>query len=134
MSEPEADAAPTMAEINERLALDDHTGALEMARERLAVDPADQAAAKCVARCERVLTQMYLGRIGSLSQRVRVTMSSEKLQWLSIDHRAGFMVSRVEGATSVEELLEICGMPRLDALRMLHDLLQQKVVTLVDGS
>ncbi len=32
-------------------------------------------------------------------------------------HRAGFLLSRVDGFTSLEELLDLSGMPRLEALK-----------------
>ena len=121
---------PSLKEIEERLALDDHTAALEMARARLRARPSDEKAAGYAERCEQTLTEMFLSRIGDLSQRVHVAMSETELHWLNLDHRAGFMLSRVDGPITVDELLEICGMPRLDALRTLHDLVQQKVVTL----
>jgi hypothetical protein len=124
---------PSIEEIEARLALDDHTGALELARTRLRADPADAKAARVARRCEETLTEMYEGRIGDFSQRVRVAMAQPELQWLSIDHRAGFMLSRVDGMLTVEELVEISGMPKLDALRTLHDLLTQKVVELDRG-
>ncbi len=123
---------PTVDQIESRLALDDHSGALQLAEQRLQFDPDDSVAQDYVQRCEQVLTQMYLGRLGDLGQQVVVSMGGEKLQWLSIDHRAGFMVSRIQGPTTVEELLDICGMRRLDALRTLHELLQQKVISLED--
>jgi hypothetical protein len=115
------------------MALDDLTGALELGRLRLARLPGDRRTAGIVRRCEETLTEMYSSRIGDFKQQVHVKMSGRELQWLSIDHRAGFMLSRLDGPITVEELLEICGMPRLDALRMLHDLLQQKVITLESG-
>ena len=126
----EPPGTPSLEDIEGRLALDDLSGALELARARLAAVPNDRRSAGIVRRCEETLTEMYLSRIGDLKQWVHVKMSGRELRWLSIDHRAGFMLSRVDGPITVEELLEICGMPRLDALRILHDLLQQKVITL----
>ncbi len=37
----------------------------------------------------------------------------------SLDHRTGFLLSCVDGHTDIATLLEICGMPRLEALRVL---------------
>jgi hypothetical protein len=121
---------PSLDEIEARLALDDLSGALELARVRLAVLPHERRTANTVKRCEETLTEMYSSRIGDFGQRVHVKMSGRELQWLSMDHRAGFLLSRVDGPITVEELLEVSGMSRLDALRILHDLLQQKVIRL----
>lgn len=124
---------PTVDEIEARLALEDYTAALELARARQAALPDDAKAPQYIRRCEETLTEMCLSRIGDVRQKVRLSMSGSELQWLSIDHRAGFMVSRVDGPITVEELLDVCGMPRVDGLRTLYDLLQQKVITLEDG-
>ncbi len=60
-------------------------------------------------------------------------MSPDKLQWLSIDHRAGFLLSRIVEPTTVSDVLEISSMSRLDTLRTLYDLLQQKVIASDDS-
>jgi len=124
---------PSLDEIEARLSLDDHSGALELSRKRLAALPSDRKTAGYLRRCEDTLMEMYSSRIGDFSQRVKLSMTGSELQWLSIDHRAGFLVAQVDGAITVEELLEICGMPKLDALRILQELLQQKVITLESG-
>ncbi len=123
---------PSREEIEARVALDDHTGACELARARLEAYPDEVETQQTVERGEATLMQMYMARLGDCSRQVRVLMSGERLQWLSIDHRAGFMVSRIVGSTTVEELLELSPMRRLDALRILYDLVQQKVIELVD--
>jgi hypothetical protein len=80
--------------------------------------------------CRDVLTQMYTSRLGALSQRVRVAVPGDQIRWLSLDHRAGFMLSLVDGSCTVEELLDISGMNRLDALRILFTLYDQRVIAL----
>ena len=40
----------------------------------------------------------------------------------SVDHRTGFLLSCVDGFTDIGTLLDICGMPRLEALRVLAGL------------
>ena len=42
----------------------------------------------------------------------------------------GFILSLIDGSSSVEMILDVCGMPKLDALRILHELVQQKIVAL----
>jgi hypothetical protein len=80
-----------------------------------------------------VLAQMYLARLGSLAQVVRVALSGDQIRWLSLDHRAGFLLSLVDGQSSIETLLDISGMARLEALRILFGLLDQRVIVLAEG-
>jgi hypothetical protein len=45
-----------------------------------------------------------------------------------MDHHAGFLLSMVDGRFTVEELVDASGMPPLDALRILVELLQHSVI------
>jgi DNA-binding IclR family transcriptional regulator len=47
---------------------------------------------------------------------------------MDMDHRAGFLFSRVDGVMDVEQLQEVSGMPRFDALRILSLLLREGIV------
>ncbi len=59
-----------------------------------------------------------------------VMVATEQLRWLSIDHRAGFLLSHIDGVSSLEMILDVSGMPLLDALKILCELVQQRVITL----
>jgi hypothetical protein len=73
---------------------------------------------------------MFAARLGPLDQVITVVVRPEEVQWLSLDHRAGFLLSLVDGQSTVDEILDISGMTRLDALKILHDLAEQQVVKL----
>jgi hypothetical protein len=119
-----------IAEMRERFSLGDYTGALEIAELMLAEDPSDEAAAECAESCRRVLEGMYAARLGSLDRVPSVLVQRAQLRWLSIDHRAGFVLSLIDGSSTLEMILDVCGMPRLDAIRILHELVAQKIVAL----
>ena len=128
----QATGVPSMAEIEARADLDDHTGVVALSQARLAALPDDVRTQQLLQQSEAVLEHMYLAKIGGTKTQLRVLMSPDKLQWLSIDHRAGFLLSRIDGPTSVSDVLEISSMSRLDTLRRLHELLQQKVIGSAD--
>jgi hypothetical protein len=119
-----------VAEMRDRFSLGDYTGALEMAELLLAEDPENLEAAECRESCRTVLEGMYAARLGPLDRVPMVLVPRTQMRWLSMDHRAGFILSLVDGSSSVELLLDLCGMPRLDALRILHELVQQKILAL----
>lgn len=131
---PPVTKAPSLQAIEERVALDDHSGAVLLARERLSSYPADEQAAHHLERGKGVLVEMLEAQLGGPRQRLRVVMSSHRMQWLSIDHRAGFLVSRIVGDTTVEDVLQVSGMDALDTLRILVALQLQGVIELVDGA
>jgi hypothetical protein len=116
-------------EMNDRVALGDYSGALKMAEELLAKDVTDAVATACAERCKFVLRQMYTARIGPLDRIPMVMVARDQLRWLSIDHRAGFILSLVDGCSTLEMILDVSAMPSLDALRILADLAQQRIIS-----
>jgi len=116
------------AEMRERFSLGDYTGALEMAELLLAEEPGNLEAAECGENCRSVLEGMYAARIGPLNRVPMVVVPRTQMRWLSMDHRAGFILSLIDGSSSVDMILDVCGMPKLDALRILQELVQQKIV------
>jgi hypothetical protein len=116
------------AEMRERFSLGDYTGALEMAELILAEEPGNLEAAECGENCRTVLENMFSARLGPLERVPMVVVPRTQMRWLSMDHRAGFVLSLIDGSSSVDMILDLCGMPKLDALRILHELVQQKIV------
>jgi hypothetical protein len=124
---------PQVVAMKDRYATGDFSGALIVAEGILEAEPRHEEARRCRERCTDVLSQMYLARLGSLAQIVRVALSGDEIRWLSLDHRAGFLLSLIDGESSIETLLDISGMPRLEALRILYGLLDQRVIALSEG-
>jgi hypothetical protein len=47
-----------------------------------------------------------------------------------LDHREGFMLSLIDGESTVEDLLDVCAMPADEALRVLLSLVDRSIVAL----
>jgi hypothetical protein len=119
-----------LQDMQDRYAVGDFTGALVVAESLLDADPDNEDAKRYAQSCREVLTQMYAARIGPMGQVATVAVPPEQIIWLSLDHRAGFLLSLVDGVSSIEEILDISGMNRLDALRIMYTLVQQNVIAL----
>jgi hypothetical protein len=119
--------------MEERLSLDDLSGALELAELLLEGDREHATASRVRATCVERLSQMHIGRLGSLGAVPELCLHAEGIRWLSLDHRAGFVLSLIDGSSAVEELLDVSGMPRLETLRILVALLSQGVVRMRPG-
>ena len=132
-SAPSSGRGAEITEMKDRYAMGDFTGALVVAEGMLEVNPDDIDAQRYAQSCRDVLTQMYAARLGALTQRVSVAVPSDQIRWLSLDHRAGFVLSLIDGSSTVEELLDISGMNRLDALRILFTLFDQRVIALSEA-
>lgn len=126
---PPSQGPPTEQEMNDRVSLGDYSGALDIAERLLVIDPNNQAANNCADISRTVLKQMYTARVGPLDRVPTVAVARDQLRWLSIDHRAGFVLSLIDGVSSIEMILDVSGMPELDALRILSELVQQRIIT-----
>jgi len=122
-------ASPKRADMKERFALGDFTGALEIAEALLAEAPDDAEVRACAEESREVLIQMYTAKLGSLDRVPLVMVPREQLRWLSIDHRAGFVLSHIDGMSNLEMILDVSGMPPLDAMRILCELHQQRIIS-----
>ena len=112
------------AEMHERMALDDFTGALRAAELILGHVPEDPEATATVAECRNQLEALYVARLGGLYGFPRVIVKRSNIPWLGLDHRGGFLLSRIDGRHPVDELVDVSGMPRLETLKTLVDLLE----------
>jgi hypothetical protein len=118
-----------LREMHDRVSLGDYSGALEIAESILQIDPVNADAIECAEECRSTLQQMYTARIGPMDRVPVVMVPREQLRWLSIDHRAGFLLSHIDGVSSLEMILDVSGMPTLDALKILCELAQQRVIS-----
>jgi hypothetical protein len=125
---------PTVTDLRDRYAAGDFTGALTLAEAVLEQDPDHTDAKRYAQSCRDVLIQMYSARLGPLDQVAAVAIPADQVRWLSLDHRSGFLLSLVDGTSTVEEILDISGMVRLDALRIMYTLLEQQIISLSGGS
>jgi hypothetical protein len=128
---PDDDLERQLVNMRDRFSLGDYTGALAIAEAILGPGPTatNAEAERCAEECRAKLIQMYTARVGPLDRVPVVTVAREQLRWLSIDHRAGFLLSHIDGVSSLEMILDVSGMPLLDALKILAELSQQRVIS-----
>jgi HD-GYP domain-containing protein (c-di-GMP phosphodiesterase class II) len=67
-----------------------------------------------------------LARIGSLARvPTRTGMTPPGL-----DHRGGFILTFIDGMSSLEDIIDACGLPSGDVLRIVHDLMTSSTIVL----
>lgn len=120
----------TLTEMRDRHAVGDFSGSLGAAENVLAAVPGHGEARRYAESCRATLIGMLTARIGRLDRCPIVAVPQDQIRWLSLDHRAGFLLSLIDGTSTVDEVLDMSGMPRLDALRLVCDLLEQRVLSL----
>lgn len=130
---PSAPGLDLASEMADRYALGDYTGALRVAELLLGRDPDDLRAKRCAESSRERLLSLYTARLGSVSgasatdvgARVPVVVVPEhEIRWLGLDHRQGFVLSRLDGRATVDELVDVSGMSRLELLRTLVELVE----------
>jgi hypothetical protein len=105
----------------ERLAASDYEGALLVAQSILAKAPGDQDALESAEIAASELWKLHVKRLGALDRIPNVALSADHLPPM-LNARAAFMLARVDGKATIEELVARAGLPRIDALRALAEL------------
>lgn len=118
------------ARMKECFAGGEYLDCLQTARRILTESPDDGSALSYVRSCECLLERRYVERIGDLTAVPCVAVTAEQLRFLALDHREGFLLSRVDGRTTVDELCDIAGMDRLETLKTLAGLIESEVLRL----
>lgn len=82
----------------------------------------------------------FLGALGVAERllghrRVPVVIAlRSQLQEYRLDHREGFLLSLIDGSSPIEQLFDLAGIPMLEVLRLLCQLVEKRVVALVDAA
>jgi CRP-like cAMP-binding protein len=117
-----------MGQARRKQSLGDFTGSLQLVEQVLSANPDHVEARRYLTENTSRLLEMYRSRIGKLSSRPRLKLRPQEIIWQSLDHRAGFLVSQVDGQTTYEEIIEISGLSELEATRILARLVDQGVI------
>ncbi|HEY8209443.1 MAG TPA: hypothetical protein VIG99_18270 [Myxococcaceae bacterium] len=110
------------------LELDDHSGAMDLIEKAAELAPDNPLVQRLKENSEVVLQSMFESKLGRLDQRPRLLLRPDEIIWLNLDHRAGFVLAQIDGGVTYEDLFAICGMSRLDTLRILSQLVGAGVI------
>jgi hypothetical protein len=117
--------------IEALLERNDCGGALLLAEEILAEHPDDTTAGHYVDMCRDLLCHTYLAHLAGGAGIVGLCVTAGELRALRLDRWSAYLVSCIDGTASVDDLVDLSAMPRLDALRVLYEL-TQRGITRVD--
>ena len=108
----------------------DYERALMLGERYLKHDDADTLARLYVEECRLMLEVQLVELLQPLDRIVKVRLRIDDPSKARIDPRGAFLLSRIDGASTVDDLLDIAGMPRVDALRYLVEWVQQGHIAL----
>ncbi len=112
--------------------LHDFAGVLELLEGLPLERPDLESARSLIAHARRGLLKMCESKIGDFERVPYQKMSDQQIIWLNLNHRAGFILSQIDGSVSYEDLVALSGMPRLDTVRILAELITQGVIATRD--
>jgi hypothetical protein len=75
------------------------------------------------------LEDTYFATLGGPTGVPRITLPPARMKELPLSPHAAFVLSQIDGACSVDDILDISTLGRLDTLQILYDLAQQGVIT-----
>ncbi|MBI4510738.1 MAG: hypothetical protein HY698_13975 [Deltaproteobacteria bacterium] len=102
----------------------DHEVAVDAAEMAYREDPEGIVAPVILHRHQGLLCEIFEGLIGPTNQVPIVSVPMHEIASTPLDHRTGFLLSRIDGLLSYEDVIDVAGMPRLDVLRILAHLLR----------
>ncbi len=79
---------------------------------------------------ERELERQHHERIGSLSRTPVLGVPLSELSHHQLDHRAGFILSQMDGFLSFEDIIDISAMSRLETMSVLAELCDRGLITI----
>jgi hypothetical protein len=120
----------TLVEVaNEYSRLGDTRRAVAAADLALGEEPDSALAQKLIHRNRDTIQTIFQGYLGSLERRPSLARALDALGTSPIGARAAFLLSRVDGHLTYDEILDVSGMPRLEAYRYLCQLLIRGILT-----
>jgi hypothetical protein len=99
--------------------LDKAVAAVDLA---LSEDADSALAQKLVTRNKETIMSLFQSYLGDLDRTPQLAKPLHELANAPISPRAAFLLSRIDGMLTIDELLDVSGMPRLEAYRYLCQL------------
>ncbi|MBA3462627.1 MAG: hypothetical protein H0T46_21910 [Deltaproteobacteria bacterium] len=94
----------------------------------LSEDPNSALAQKLIHRNRETIMAVFQTFLGDLNRQPVLARPLHELSTSPISPRAAFLLSRVDGSLSLDEILDVSGMPRLEAYRYLCQLLLRGIL------
>jgi hypothetical protein len=92
------------------------------------MEPDHEEARELLEKNQQVLQKQYEEAIGDIDQVPVVQIPQHEILWHKLDHRAGFLLSRIDGRLSFQDVIDVSGMSHFDASRILAQLQSMGVI------
>jgi hypothetical protein len=114
--------------LHDRFDVVDYSGTLELSEMLLKKNPTDKEAIRYRDSAMEILMQMYESRIGSFDQIPALAISPGEIVWYNLNPATGFVLSRIDGTITFEDIIDISGLSRFETCQILCHLLQEGLI------
>lgn len=94
----------------------------------LSEDPNSALAQKLVHRHREAILNAFQNFLGDMQRQPQLARPLHELAAAPISPRAAFLLSRIDGTLSIDEILDVSGMPRVEAYRHLCQLFLRNIL------
>jgi hypothetical protein len=105
-----------------------YEGSLWLCERVLAMDTDNAEARELLEKNRAILLEQSKEQIGDLAEVPVIQIPQHEIMWHKLDHRAGFLLSRIDGQLSFEEVIDVSGMGEFEASRILSQLMALGVI------
>lgn len=124
----ELDDNGLVVEMQELYDMGNYSGALKLAEHILRTEPEDTVAKRIRDNSKETLLHMYEAKFGSFERTPRLAIDTHEVIWHKLDPPTGFVLSRIDGTVTFEDIIDICGLGRYETCRILNHLLQEGII------
>ena len=121
---------PRVEDLADKLRRRQYDDALRVAHAILRDRPDDMVALSSIDECRTSLELLHAFSTSALMRTPSLAVDGPALHMLPLDHRAGFILSLVDGHSTVSLILDMCPMSSPETLAVLFALVQDGVLVL----
>jgi len=120
--------AALLRDAQELLRVENYEGALDLYETAATLDPTRVELEGYVDLLRSRLVKVYRERIGDRSRIPKLLVPPGQITRFNLPADAGFVLSLIDGRTSLDELLSLSGMGPFEALRIVANLLEAGIL------
>jgi hypothetical protein len=79
-------------------------------------------------KLEQEMERFHINKFGSLDRVPALNVAPSAFASLSLDHRSGFLISQIDGMMTIEDILDLSSMTRLETLMVLSQLFDKQII------
>ena len=125
-----AETDPRLLKLAEKLEVREYDAALALARDILTTRPNDIIALAYVQECGAALEAVRVFSTTALEKIPAAAIGGPPIHDLRLDHRAAFILSLIDGVSPISTILDMCPLPRDEALKVIFSLVEDRIIVL----